>query len=191
MPKKLPPIPAPNQLKLRKSLSISMLLARVRKEFESIKEHRIKTISYQLTDVLMSALARFGLKYPSLLQFDQSGSNQTLRINLKNLYGVERVPSDTAMREILDPVTPEAIRPAFRQIHRDLQRQKALEPYPYLGGYLMSVDGTGQFSSTTIKCDECCTRTLRNGTEQYYHQLLAAVIVHPEQKTVLPQPFPL
>jgi hypothetical protein len=53
----------------------------------------------------------------------------------------------------------------------------------------MSVDGTGQFSSTQIKGDECCSRTLRNGTEQYSHQLLAVVIVHPELKTVLPR-FP-
>ena len=90
------------------------------------------------------------------------------------------------MREILDPVAPEDLRPAFRRVHRELQRQKALAKYQFLGGYLMSVDGTGQFSSTQIKCDECCSRTLRNGTEQYYHQLLAAVIVHPELKTVLP-----
>jgi hypothetical protein len=73
MPKKLSPIPAPNQLKLRQSLSIPGLLAGVRKGFESIKEHRIKTIGYKLTEVLMAALARFGLKYPSLLQFDPSG----------------------------------------------------------------------------------------------------------------------
>lgn len=53
----------------------------------------------------------------------------------------------------------------------------------------MSVHGTGQFSSTQIKCDECCSRTLRNGTAQDYHQRLAAVIVHPEPKTVLPR-FP-
>jgi hypothetical protein len=83
-------------------------------------------------------------------------------------------------------VAPEALRTAFRQIHRDLQRQQALAPYRYLGGYWMSVDGTGQFSSTAIKCDECCHRVLRNGTEQYYHQLLVAVIVHPELKMVLP-----
>lgn len=50
----------------------------------------------------------------------------------------------------------------------------------------MSVDGTGQFSSTTIKGDEGCRRTRRTGTEQYYHQLLAAVIVPPELKMVLP-----
>ena len=186
MPKKLPTIPAPNQLKLRKSLSIHGLLALVRKEFEQIKEYRIKTISYQLADVLMSALAMFGLKYPSLLRFEQNRHEPILRANLKNLYGVERAPSDTQMREILDPVAPEDLRPAFRRVHRELQRQKALAKYQFLGGYLMSVDGTGQFSSTQIKCDECCSRTLRNGTEQYYHQLLAAVIVHPEQKTVLP-----
>jgi hypothetical protein len=186
MPTKLPTIPAPNQLKLRKSLSITGLLALVRKEFEQIKEHRIKTITYQLADVLMSALAMFGLKYPSLLRFEQNRHEPILRANLKNLYGVEQAPSDTQMREILDPVAPETLCLAFRQIHRELQRQKVLEKYRYLGGYLMSVDGTGQFSSTQIKCNDCCSRVLRNGTVQYYHQLLAAVIVHPEQKTVLP-----
>jgi len=186
MPKKLPTIPAPNQLKLRKSLSIPGLLALVRKEFEPIKEHRIKTISYKLTDVLMSALAMFGLKYSSLLQFDRSSRDECTRANLSNLYGVEQAPSDSPMREILDPVAPEDLRPAFRRVHRELQRQKALAKYQFLGGYLMSVDGTGQFSSTQIKGDECCSRTLRNDTEQYYHQRLAAVIVHPEPKTVLP-----
>jgi len=32
---------------------------------------KVKHLSYKLTEVLMSALAIFGLKYPSLLQFDQ------------------------------------------------------------------------------------------------------------------------
>ncbi len=127
MPKKLPTIPAPNSLKLRKSLSISGLLALVRKEFEQVKEYRIKTITYKLADVLRSALARFGLKYPSLLQFEPNRQEPILRANLKNLYGIERAPSDTQMREILDPVAPEALRPAFRQIHHELQRQKVLK----------------------------------------------------------------
>jgi hypothetical protein len=96
----------------------------------------------------MAALAMFGLKYPSLLRFDQSSREEHLRANLTNLYGVERAPNDTQMREILDPVTPAARRPAFRQSHRELQRQKVLDKYRFLGRYLMSVDGTGQFSST-------------------------------------------
>ncbi|OAD19701.1 hypothetical protein THIOM_004645 [Candidatus Thiomargarita nelsonii] len=50
----------------------------------------------------------------------------------------------------------------------------------------MSMDATGQFSSSNISCQECCSRHLRNGSTQYYHQLLAAAIVHPEKSNVLP-----
>jgi hypothetical protein len=134
----------------------------------------------------MSALAIFGLKYPSLLQFDRTRNDEIVKANLHNLYKVEKAPSDTQMREILDPVVPEALKPAFIQIHHTLQRQKVLEKYKYLEGYLISIDGTGQFSSSEIKCPECCGRKLRNGVEQNYHQLLAAAIVHPARATVLP-----
>ncbi len=75
MPKKLPPIPRKNQLKFRKSLSLPGLLKNVRNEFEQIKEHRSGKVSFRLTDVLMSGLAIFGLKYPSLLQFDKAAHN--------------------------------------------------------------------------------------------------------------------
>jgi len=89
---------------------------------------------------------------------------------------VFHVPPHTQMREVLDPVNPEDLRPAFTSIHRQLQRQKVLENYQYLGGYLVSVDGTGQFSSSHVSCEDCCRRNLRNGEKQYYHQLLGAVI---------------
>jgi hypothetical protein len=186
MPKKLPPIPPKGQLQLRRHLSAPSLLAQVRQEFDRLKENRIRTLSYKLTDVLMSALAIFGLKYPSLLQFDQARNDELVKANLKNLYGVEKAPCDTQMRSILDPVEPETLKPAFITVHHTLQRQKVLEKYKYLGGYLISVDGTGQFSSSEIKCPECGSRKLRNGTEQHYHQLLAAAIVHPAKSTVLP-----
>jgi hypothetical protein len=64
MPKKLPPIPAAHKLKLRKTLSAPGLLTIVRKEFEQIPEHRGGKPYYPLPDVLMSALAVFGLKLP-------------------------------------------------------------------------------------------------------------------------------
>ncbi len=43
------------------------------------------------------------------------------------VYGIERVPCDTSMREILDPLKPEVLRAALRQMFRHLQRGKALE----------------------------------------------------------------
>jgi hypothetical protein len=99
---------------------------------------------------------------------------------------VERAPCDTQLRTLLDPVDPAHLRPAFRAVHRHLQRHKALAPYRYLEGYyLVSIDGTGQFASSEISCPNCCTQTSKGQTRSY-HQRLGAVLVHPDLKTGLP-----
>jgi len=41
----------------------------------------------------MSGLAMFGLKCPSLLQFDKIRHEKTIKANLKELYGVSRSPT--------------------------------------------------------------------------------------------------
>jgi hypothetical protein len=171
---------------LRKQLSAPGLLQTLRQAFERVPEHRHERNQIPLPDALMAGLAVFGLKYPSLLKFDEAYTEGIIRHNLKTLDGVERAPCDTQLRTILDPVDPAHLRPAFRAVHRQLQRHKALKPYRYLEGYyLVSVDGTGQLASSAICCSECCTKTSK-GQIRYYHQLLGAVIVHPDLKTVLP-----
>ena len=91
------------------------------------------------------------------------------------------------MRERLDEVDPRALRRAFTRLFGALQRGKALEGFTCLGGhYLLSVDGTGYFSSSSVHCKHCCETHHRDGRITYYHQLLGAVLVHPEQREVFP-----
>src|SRR5262249_51787675 len=91
------------------------------------------------------------------------------------------------MRERLDPVAPESLRPSFTLIFRQLQRGKALEPMVFLDGhYLVALDGTGYFSSPTIHCDSCLYKEHRNGSVTYYHQMLGAAIIHPDFREVIP-----
>jgi hypothetical protein len=91
------------------------------------------------------------------------------------------------MREIADPVEPTALHPAFHALFQSVKEAQRLEPFRFLKhGFLVSIDGTGQFSSSSIGCPDCATKTSRNGETLYYHQLLAAVIVHPDLKQVLP-----
>ena len=135
----------------------------------------------------MSGLALFGLKYPSLLQFEHDRREETTRANLHALYGIERAPSDTYFRERLDELDPSQLRPLYKALFADLQRGKGLEGFDYLDGhYLLSLDGTGYFSSAKVHCPQCGEKHHRNGTTTYYHQMLGAVLVHPDHSEVFP-----
>ena len=71
----------------------------------------IKNTEYTWEDCIMSGLAVFGFKMPSLLQFEKDKVAEPLiRRNLRTLYGVEKAPSDTCMRERLDVITPQQLR---------------------------------------------------------------------------------
>ena len=176
-----------SNLRFRKTLSAPGLLSVVRASFERIEDATVSR-GLNLTDCLMSGLAIFGLKYASLLRFDRDARhNESIRSNLRSLYGIERAPSDTALRERLDDVDPRALRRAFKRLFHVLQRGKGLEGFTCLGGhYPLSVDGTGYFSSSSVHCKHCCEKRHRDGRTTYYHQLLGAVLVHPEQREVLP-----
>jgi len=140
--------------------------------------------TFSLHDALMSGFAMFSLKDPSLLAFSYRRNDA----NMKQLFGIGQIPSDTQMREILDPVQPELLRPVFNDVLRELQRGKGLEPFAFHEGhYLLSVDGTGYFSSKKIHCASCLQKVnKKTGEITYQHQMLGAAIVHPDQKAVIP-----
>ncbi len=175
----------------RKQLSIPGLLRKARQCFAAIPDKQGCDIP--LVDHLMAGLALFGLKYPSLLQFDKDGRQGTTPANLQSLYGIKRPPCDTRFRERLDEVDPRQLRSLYKNFLSMLQRGKGLEGFSYLDGhYLLSLDGTGYFSSPTIHCAQCCEKHHRNGKVTYYHQMLGAVLVHPDHKEVFalaPEPI--
>src|ERR671918_410345 len=169
--------------KVRKYLCANALLHSVQDVFCQIPDHRTGDPEIALNDALMSAFAMFSLKAPSLLAFDKERTED----NLQRVYGIGRVPCDTAMRETLDPVKPEHLRPAFRGGFRQLQRGKALEEMVFVEGhYLLALDGNGYFSSNEIHCDSCLETHHRNGTVTYSHQMLGAALIHPDKREVIP-----
>jgi hypothetical protein len=169
--------------KIRKHLSADALFRLVRNGLAHIPDYRLSESDIALADALMSAFAMFSLTAPSLLAFDK----ERVEGNLHTIYGIARVPCDTHMREILDPVSPKGLRPVFKSVFRHLQRGKALEAMTFLDGhYLLALDGTEYFSSKTIHCASCLQRIHRNGAVTYAHQMLGAALIHPDQRAVIP-----
>jgi hypothetical protein len=174
----------------RKHLSADGLIDAVQQVVSEMHLPPIKVnTKYSWEDCIMSGLAIFMLKSPSLLQFDIDSKNHTSVVykNLTNLFGVKEVPSDTCLRKRLDEIPAHNLRIAFKKIFALMQRGGLLEQYRYLDNYyILSIDGTGQYSSANINCDNCCEKHHHNGQVTYYHHMLGAAIVHPEHKTVIP-----
>ena len=133
-------IPFPRHIpNVRKHLSADGLYALLCMAFRKIPDLRREGSPIPLVDTLMSAFAMFALKDPSLLAFEERRNDE----NMRNLFRIHRLPSDTQMREILDPVDPEQLRPVFGSVFRELQRGQALKPLVfYQGCYLLLMDGT-------------------------------------------------
>ena len=170
-------------------LSADALVASLRTRFAAIADPRPGNTVISLADALMAAFAMFALKDPSLLAFDQRRRDG----NLHSLYQISRVPCDTQLRILLDPVAPEELRPAFQDVFRQVQRGKILEAYRFLDeGYLLLLDGTGYFSSQKVHCPSCLEKHHADGSITYSHQLLGAAFVHPDKAEVLavmPEPI--
>lgn len=168
----------------RKHLSADALHSLIQARFARIPDGRHDKSTITLPDALMSAFAMFSLKDPSLLAFDARRNDE----NMKRLYGIGQIPSDTQMRAILDQVDPATLRPVFNDVFRQLQRGKVLEQFVFHeGAYLLCLDGTGYFSSGKIHCPCCLEKVNRQtGETTYAHQMLGAALVHPDKREVIP-----
>jgi hypothetical protein len=159
----------------------------VRDSYKKIKISNRNIKSKMVQNCMLSAVAMFSLKFPSLLQFDQGQEEKEIQYNLKSLYGVDQAPSDTYMREVLDDIDPKEARRGFKVLFRELQTGKKLEKFQILDGrYLVSIDGTQYFSSTEVHCEQCCEKHHRDGKITYHHNLLGVAIVKPGLNMVIP-----
>jgi hypothetical protein len=119
-------------MKIRKHLSADGLFRHTRQGMAKIEDHRPMNVAIPLVDALMSGLALFALKDPSLLAFDK---RRAVPDNLRRIFGIEQIPSDTQMRTILDDVSPAALHPLYKGVFSQLQRGKVLEKMTFMERY--------------------------------------------------------
>ena len=163
------------------------LILKVEQTVTQIKDHRKRKRDYSLKDCIMGAVAMFSLKDPSLLSFVSNYVSR--KSNLEEVYKIESIPSESGLRKILDPVEPDTLLPCFQTLLGEVANQGLMEKYTIAGHLAISMDATGYFCSNEISCPCCMVKKRKkNGKtyNEYYHQLLAACIVHPEHKTVFP-----
>jgi len=140
----------------------------MKEKFGKVIDNRnLPDVEIPLADALQAAYAMFALKSPSLLEFDKEINANS---NIRRVFKIKRIPSDTQMRVILDDVSPNDIRPLFKELFAKIQRAELLEKFRVLGEYYaISGDGTEYFSSNKIHCPSCLEKKSKNGI--IYHAI--------------------
>lgn len=155
---------------------------------ETLPDDRLQDrVRVSLRDSYLSAFALFYLQDPSVLEFQRRFEDQVQSNNLRNVFGIQLIPSDTHLRDLLDRQPAAFLHAVFNEYLRRLQRSKQLQRYEFLDeGYLLTLDGSEYFSSENVHCQRCLQRHKSDGRVEYYHQILQPALVHPDLRQVLP-----
>ena len=140
-----------------------------------------------LPDLALAAFGCFFFQCPSFLAFQRLMQQGRGFNNAQTLFGVEQLPTDNQIRNILDSITPEHLQPVFHDTFEVLQQRNLVESFRcFQNTHLIALDGTGYFHSHTIKCPSCTVKQHRNGQVSYSHSALLPALVQPGCPHVIP-----
>lgn len=169
-------------------LSFGVLLGYLQQSIERIEDPRQASngTRYSLADAILAAFSVFFMQCESFLEHQRQMHSRRGKDNAQTLFGLEQIPSVPQIRNILDPIEAKSLFGVFERVYRALHDQGYLKSYQCLGGHLLvTLDGTQYFSSQKIGCQQCSTRTHRNGRVTYSHSAILPVIVAPGQAQVI------
>ena len=148
------------------AITFKKLLSILEKNFGNLPDVRKgRNRQYRVRDGAMAAFSVFFMQSASFLAHQQAMQDRQQRNNARNLFGIEQIPSDPQIRNLLDPVAPAALSAPFWEIFALLKEAGELQGYRTLNGqWLVSLDGTQYFSSQKIHCKRCTVK-VRNGVE--------------------------
>ena len=140
---------------------------------------------YEMADAALGAFAVFFMQSPCFLAHQRDMQRLKGQNNAASLLGLDEVPSDPQIRNLLDPVPPEQLAAPFWRVFEQLRAGDYLKvSQGHLGPWLCALDGTQYFGSAKIHCAQCSTRVV-NGRTYYSHSLVAPLIVAPGENRVI------
>ena len=142
---------------------------------------------YTMADIGLAALSVFFTQSPSFLDHQRQLETGHGRSNCQTLFGISRIPTDNHIRDMLDPVAPDHLFPAFAAAVAALERSGGIRAFQRLGSHLLiALDGTEYHRSAKVHCRHCSTRTRKGQPPESFHTLLCATIVAPGRAQVVP-----
>jgi len=154
-------------------------------DFPEMRRWRPDNIS--LADVGLAAFSLFFMQSESFLSHQRRLEPGRNASNCQTLLGMERIPSDNHIRNLLDWIPPERLEPCCDQAMTEMRENGGLKHFERLGGrVLIALDGSEYFCSEKRGCARCLTGKRSHGKKENYHTLLVATLVAAGHNRVLP-----
>lgn len=162
-------------------------LRRAMREFPDLRTG--KNMQYEIMDAASGAFSVFFTQCPSFLSHQQLMQQKYGLSNARTLFGMQDIPSDNQIRNLLDKVNPTLLSSVFADCFSALKSSGDLATYQVGLGrdtkdLLLALDGTQYFSSTEISCKNCSTK-VKDGEKYYAHTMVTPTIVAPGNNKVL------
>lgn len=164
------------------ALGFDQFIGEMNAVFEQLPDQRKPSpnLRYAVKDAALGAFAMFFSQSPSFLAYQQAMQQVHGRNNAQSLFGVQNIPSDNQIRNLLDSVAPSCLAPIFWNTLNTLEEQGHLQAYRSLDDCLLvPMDGTEYFRSSKIHCEQCSVSHHANGKVSYSHKVLTPVIAAP------------
>lgn len=87
---------------VKRHLNFSALREVAQKSFAAAPDQRAANFSNKIRDLMSSGLACMYFQSPSLLEFQRRMEKGQQRNNLRSMFDVSKLPTDTGMRQIID-----------------------------------------------------------------------------------------
>lgn len=167
---------------------LDRLLAALRRCCHTLPDRRRgKNATYAMADFALAAFAPFCMQSPSFLAHQRHLQTGQGRSNCQTLFGMSKIPGDSQVRAMLDPIEPAHFYPMFADILAELQQSGGLDAMRCLDGHvLIALDGSEYHCSDKIHCPNCSHRKRGKDKTEYFHTLLAAAVVAPGHNRAVP-----
>ena len=170
---------------MRQSLTVDAFIERLKSR--KLTDRRTgHNRQYAVNDAAQAAFAIFFMQSSSFLAGQRHLRQAKGKSNAETVFKMERIPTDSHIRNLLDPVSPAEVAEEFRYLLGELAAGGHLNQWRVLDGRLaFSLDGVYYFSSRKLSCRECQTRELGAGGLLYTHSAITPVVVAPGYAHVL------
>jgi len=172
---------------MSEALAFDNLVREFQQILEGLPDHRTgQNVTYSIKDAALGAFSVFFTQSPSFLAHQRTMKRNKGRSNATSLFGMENIPCDNQIRQLLDPLEPSYLFPMFGLVFNTLEAAEQLDTFrTFDDNLLFAFDGTQYFSSQKIHCQNCSRKTAANGVTTYSHSVITPVVVAPGHNRVI------